>query len=44
MLLTFAVFQPPMFWLNAAVEENIEYMLLTDAVFHRPRFWLNAAA
>jgi hypothetical protein len=33
MLLTDAVFQPPMFWLNAAAEENMEFMLLTDTTF-----------
>jgi hypothetical protein len=44
MSLTFAVFQPPMFWLNAAAKENIERMSLTDATFHRPMSWLNAAA
>ena len=31
MLLTDAVFQPPMSWLKAAAEENIQCMLLTDA-------------
>ncbi len=44
MLLTDAVFQPPMFWLNAAAPRNMKPMSLTFAVFQPPRFWLNAAA
>ena len=44
MPLTNAVFQPPMFWLNAAAPENIEPMSLTFAVFHAEMFWLNAVA
>ena len=44
MLLTFAVFQAEMFWLNAAAERNIEPMVLTLAVFQLARFWLNLFA
>ncbi len=44
MPLTDAVFQLAMFSLNAADEENIEYMLMTDAVFHESMFWLKVFA
>ena len=46
MLVTDAVFQAPIFWLNTVVvpriPENIPSMSATLAVFQDPMFWLNA--
>ena len=42
MSVTLAVFQLPMFWLNAAAIANIPRMLVTLAVFHLEMSSLNA--
>ena len=44
MLLTDAVFQTEMSWLNAVATWNISNMLLTDAVFQAAMFWLKRVA